>query len=322
MRCPTCLEDVRVENSSHCSRNRNHSSCINCIRTYIKIEIGRGNVSFRCMTDENCAGSMAETDKKSIMGDELFDAYSKREQIVSLDKANIDGLYYCPLCNIPSIHDPAEDGDVFWCVNDSCKVPTCVLCKKKCHWDSDCRRDEKTDKRKRMEEAETMKAVRTCPKCNVDIVKTHGCNKVTCKCGSKMCWTCGRDINREGYTHFDMYGGCTSSPVRGDNHTTPTYREPDHAGQARYPYEQHQAAPGVYGPPPGYQHPYAMTYDPASMAMPMTNNMNHQQPMYNNFYAPGPHVVVNQYPHFHQNYPGNPNPTLMHRYDPYTRTWH
>ena len=48
----------------------------------------------------------------------------------------------------------------------------------------------------------------TCNKCNVSIVKEHGCNKMECVGGNKMCNICKKDINDEGYRHFCNNHNC------------------------------------------------------------------------------------------------------------------
>src|SRR5947209_17814264 len=41
-----------------------------------------------------------------------------------------------------------------------------------------------------------------CPICNVSVIKSDGCNKLTCGCGYVMCYICRADIRSSGYRHF------------------------------------------------------------------------------------------------------------------------
>ena len=51
---------------------------------------------------------------------------------------------------------------------------------------------------------------RRCPVCFTLSIKSEGCNKLTCICGTTMCFICQRNISREGYKHFCNCGGdCT-----------------------------------------------------------------------------------------------------------------
>jgi E3 ubiquitin-protein ligase RNF14 len=43
--------------------------------------------------------------------------------------------------------------------------------------------------------------IQLCPKCQMPIVKSEGCNKMSCgNCGQLLCFRCGRAIS--GYDHF------------------------------------------------------------------------------------------------------------------------
>ena len=66
-----------------------------------------------------------------------------------------------------------------------------------------------TDLRKRVEEAMTRAAMRTCPGCRTPITKIEGCNKITCpRCGSLMCYICRQEIPKTvAYKHFCQHGG-------------------------------------------------------------------------------------------------------------------
>ena len=54
------------------------------------------------------------------------------------------------------------------------------------------------------EESEFLKRYPTCPSCKAHIEKFDGCNKVTCICGTVICYICRKKI--AGYDHFNS--GC------------------------------------------------------------------------------------------------------------------
>eukprot|EP00744_Colponema_vietnamica_P000674 GILI01001190.1.p1 GENE.GILI01001190.1~~GILI01001190.1.p1 ORF type:complete len:474 (+),score=137.91 GILI01001190.1:72-1493(+) len=47
----------------------------------------------------------------------------------------------------------------------------------------------------RFEQEENSLGIQPCPQCSVMIVKSEGCNYVTCVCGMSMCFGCGSDYN-------------------------------------------------------------------------------------------------------------------------------
>ena len=52
-------------------------------------------------------------------------------------------------------------------------------------------------------EAISRAKIRTCPKCHTSFVKSDGCNKMTCRCGLKMCYICRQPLPKnDPYSHF------------------------------------------------------------------------------------------------------------------------
>ena len=61
------------------------------------------------------------------------------------------------------------------------------------HFGIPCREMEKKDEanvRKTAEEKMTAALLRRCHKCQTPLIKEEGCNKLTCRCGAKMCYIC------------------------------------------------------------------------------------------------------------------------------------
>ena len=54
----------------------------------------------------------------------------------------------------------------------------------------------------------TKARLRTCPNCGKNFTKLDGCNKMTCPCGTKVCYICQNDIANESHDHFRQPGGC------------------------------------------------------------------------------------------------------------------
>ena len=63
-----------------------------------------------------------------------------------------------------------------------------------------------TQARLRVEEAATVGMLRKCPSCKKGVIKSEGCNKMTCACRTKWCYFCGKKI--PGYEHFCQAPHC------------------------------------------------------------------------------------------------------------------
>jgi len=58
-----------------------------------------------------------------------------------------------------------------------------------------------------VEEAMASARIRECPTCHKRFFKEEGCNKMTCACGTKICYVCRAKIID--YTHFCQTPHCT-----------------------------------------------------------------------------------------------------------------
>lgn len=61
-------------------------------------------------------------------------------------------------------------------------------------------KEAETKGRLTVEEAISQAKIRHCPRCKKAFVKESGCNKISCGCGTKICYICRKTI--DGYGHF------------------------------------------------------------------------------------------------------------------------
>jgi E3 ubiquitin-protein ligase RNF216 len=62
----------------------------------------------------------------------------------------------------------------------------------------------------------TAALLQKCNRCQKPFIKLHGCNKMTCTCGNRQCYVCGKSITD--YRHFEVPGpDGKKCPLHGDS---------------------------------------------------------------------------------------------------------
>ncbi len=131
-----------------------------------------------------------------------------------IEQAGLGGnLAMCPKCGYQA--EVPETQNIFECPVEGCHFVSCRKCGKKSHIPLRCeevseqtRRDQG---RLKIEEALSEAKMRTCPKCKKKFIKSDGCNKMTCACGTKMCYICRQPLNHlkgNVYSHFCQVPHC------------------------------------------------------------------------------------------------------------------
>ncbi|KAI3642263.1 hypothetical protein MP228_011818 [Amoeboaphelidium protococcarum] len=132
---------------------------------------------------------------------------------VMVDKEVIrdyEELVQCPFCDFAALMtSKAEVDKLFRCLNPKCFKMSCRLCGKESHIPKSCKEVEAessvTNFQHKVAEAMTDALIRECPKCHKKFFKEEGCNKMTCSCGTKICYICRRVV--KGYDHFGSGNG-------------------------------------------------------------------------------------------------------------------
>lgn len=209
--CQCCYSDVPANRCLPCEGTEIHFFCFTCIRKSADTQIGLMKYTLLCFDVSGCQAPFARTDLKEVLGSLTMDKLDSMEQEDEIRKAGLEGLEDCPFCSFKAVLPPVEEDREFRCENSSCLVTSCRLCKEKSHIPMTCeesRKDKGLSERHQVEEAMSKALIRKCPKCQVQIVKEFGCNKMTCtKCRTLMCYICRKDITKDSYRHFKP-GGC------------------------------------------------------------------------------------------------------------------
>ena len=202
--CECCFTDVVLRKMVHCEGDVPHFFCIVCVKGYVKAQLDYEKYQILCMA--GCDSGFSRSSKLKCLDKETFIRLERVQQQAELREANVPGLETCPFCDFAAICPPIEEDKEFRCAHPECQMISCRLCRAKSHLPKSCeenKRDHGIEERHIVEEEMTKALIRTCPKCKVAILKTEGCNKVICsRCGAYICDVCGKDISKDGYSHF------------------------------------------------------------------------------------------------------------------------
>ncbi|XP_071482028.1 E3 ubiquitin-protein ligase RNF216-like [Diadema antillarum] len=196
--CGCCYMEVTFENMVQCLEG--HLFCRTCLQSYTKEAVfGQGKATLSCLED-GCDSVFPRSQLEKTLSSEILAKYDERVVEESIQLAEVDNLLRCPNCNYAAVLD--ADHKIFSC--PECHEETCRDCKEpwKDHFGLACDEVKKQSKlRLTYHERMTEAKVRTCYKCGTKFTKDQGCNKMTCRCGAKMCYICRQPI--KDYSHFD-----------------------------------------------------------------------------------------------------------------------
>ncbi|XP_074648198.1 uncharacterized protein LOC141903784 isoform X2 [Tubulanus polymorphus] len=199
--CGCCYVDAPFERMVQCYEG--HLFCKDCLKRYAEESVyGQGKAKLLCMTD-GCDATFPTSQINAALPESVRARYEDRVRDEAINLAKIDDLVSCPHCDFKAVLDPQDK--VFRCLNEECLQETCRYCKENWadHFGLRCEEIEKKDEvslRTSYEEKMTMALLRTCHACQASFTKIEGCNKMTCRCGAKMCYICRKpDID---YNHF------------------------------------------------------------------------------------------------------------------------
>ncbi|XP_052773312.1 E3 ubiquitin-protein ligase RNF14-like [Mya arenaria] len=216
-----------------------HFMCRECLTAHCELLVKEGNVlNILCPMSE-CKSHIPAFVLKEILSKEDFDRFDS----LSLQKAlNVmSDVTWCPRCNKPVICEPEQNLSLAICLN--CMFTFCTMCMERSHQGEECEKARterekqaadselrrmkgevtigmrKREREKKLENKRSdnyiLEMTKNCPLCKSPIMKTGGCNKVTCgSCSGYMCWVCVRPIR--GYDHFANNPACNTFTIEQD----------------------------------------------------------------------------------------------------------
>ncbi|KAH9513045.1 hypothetical protein Btru_035689 [Bulinus truncatus] len=201
IQCDCCFANFEFEEMVQCADC--HLVCKDCLNSYVKEVIyGSSKVEMKCLA-EGCTMNYPDSELRRCLETSIWEKLEERGMMENVNMAGFDDLVSCPGCNFKAIMSPTSN--MFLCRNLDCQKAVCRKCG--IDWNDHvgllCNEVEKKDEaalRKEYEEKMTIAKIRTCMTCKAEFLKENGCNKLTCRCGTTMCYICRKSyIN---YNHF------------------------------------------------------------------------------------------------------------------------
>ncbi|XP_008061208.1 E3 ubiquitin-protein ligase RNF216 isoform X2 [Carlito syrichta] len=211
--CRCCYGEFPFEELTQCADA--HLFCKECLIRYAQEAVfGSGKSELSCM-EGSCTCSFPTSELEKVLPQTILYKYYERKAEEEVAAAYADELVRCPSCSFPALLD--SDVKRFSCPNPRCRKETCRKCQGlwKEHNGLTCEElAEKDDIKYRtsIEEKMTAARIRKCHKCGTGLIKSEGCNRMSCRCGAQMCYLCRISIN--GYDHFCQHPRSPGAPCQ------------------------------------------------------------------------------------------------------------
>ncbi|CAO2630433.1 E3 ubiquitin-protein ligase RNF216 [Lemmus lemmus] len=211
--CRCCYGEFPFEELTQCADA--HLFCKECLIRYAQEAVfGSGKSELSCM-EGSCTCSFPTSELEKVLPQTILFKYYERKAEEEVAAAYADELVRCPSCSFPALLD--SDVKRFSCPNPRCRKETCRKCQGlwKEHNGLTCEElAEKDDIKYRtsIEEKMTAARIRKCHKCGTGLIKSEGCNRMSCRCGAQMCYLCRVSIN--GYDHFCQHPRSPGAPCQ------------------------------------------------------------------------------------------------------------
>uniref|UniRef100_A0A8C5Q0V2 Ring finger protein 216 n=1 Tax=Leptobrachium leishanense TaxID=445787 RepID=A0A8C5Q0V2_9ANUR len=211
--CRCCYGSFAFEELTQCADG--HLFCKECLIKYAQeAAFGSAQPRLSCL-EGTCTCDFPTSELEKVLPENILQKYYERKAEEDISAACADQLVRCPSCSFPALLD--KDVDRFSCPNPNCRKESCKKCQKswKEHAGLTCEQLAESDDvkyRTFIEEKMTAARVRKCHACSTGLIKSEGCNRMSCRCGAQMCYLCRTPIN--GYDHFCQHPHSPGAPCR------------------------------------------------------------------------------------------------------------
>ncbi|KAI0084695.1 hypothetical protein BDY19DRAFT_969625 [Irpex rosettiformis] len=189
----------------------NHPYCQACLTQYIRSKVdpsndGSGNID-TIVFPIRCPGCPITTWKVGITDDIAARVLSEKAMVTWHHQKLLDSLprIYCPNKKCSTLVQAHEDPNEPQAQCPACNMLMCVPCRVLWHEDMTCEEfqalplDERSPEDQQALQLMRAQHWRRCPQCQIIVELEHGCNHITCRCGTHFCFKCGAKWDTEEY---------------------------------------------------------------------------------------------------------------------------
>ncbi|KAK1436939.1 hypothetical protein QVD17_02723 [Tagetes erecta] len=200
--CGICMD---TKASSEMFQNRTvcgHLFCTECIRGHVAAKIQDNQIKITC-PDPSCKAVIGPDVCRYIVPTQVLERWENilcESLIMEADK------FYCPFkdCSAMLVNDGGVTVTSSECPN--CHRLFCAQCKVAWHCGMNCieykslKKGEKSTDDMLINLAKNKKW-KKCSKCNFFVEKVVGCDHITCRCGHRFCYMCGKPFTGTSHYH-------------------------------------------------------------------------------------------------------------------------
>ncbi|KAM0902993.1 hypothetical protein ACQ4PT_018942 [Festuca glaucescens] len=183
-----------------------HAFCSSCVAQYVAAKLGENLARVEC-PDTGCGGVGAvDPDScRGIISPDLLDKWG----LLLCESALGAKKVYCPYkeCSAPLLaDDQAGAAAIAEAECPHCHRLFCARCAAPWHADIGCRefqllgQDERGREDLLLRQLAGRQRWQRCPKCQMYVEKSEGCNYIKCRCGYSFCYRCASKVSAE--THY------------------------------------------------------------------------------------------------------------------------
>ncbi|KAF6814838.1 hypothetical protein CSOJ01_03849 [Colletotrichum sojae] len=237
--CTICTDDLDEERFvGACG----HSYCLDCFTAWVQFPDAFAQEGV-LVCDRECRSHLCNYEfSLAELKDQLPSAAYEtllRNSAEEYVKQRPHQFRHCPHAGCGQLYRPTRNPAAIQCTG--CNGTICTSCGEPHDERSSCKRDAQ------LEEAKTAMGAKDCPACKASMVKSHGCNHMTCQaCRTHICWVCMAtfDTGDECYKHMRLvhgsYDGVTMIDADGNPVLTEEEMEEELAWWAQWE-EDHEA---------------------------------------------------------------------------------